>query len=51
MKYILKVAFVCLLILTFSCNKETIVDTPTQVGISKVAYYPSIQIIGPKFVA
>ena len=34
-----------------SCNKETIVDTPYQVGISKVAYYPSIQIIGPKFVA
>ncbi len=34
-----------------SCNKETIVDTPTQVGISKVAYYPSIQINGPKFVS
>jgi hypothetical protein len=39
------------LILIYSCNKETIVDTPTQVGISKVAYYPSIQIIGPKFVS
>jgi Domain of unknown function (DUF5011) len=50
MKYIFKIAFVCLMILTFSCNKETIVDTPTQVGISKVAYYPSIQINGPKFV-
>jgi hypothetical protein len=34
-----------------SCNKETIVDTPTQVGISKVAYYPSVIINGPKFVA
>jgi hypothetical protein len=34
-----------------SCNKETIVDTPEQVGISKVAYYPSIQINGPTFVA
>ncbi len=51
MKYIFKIAFVCLLILTFSCNKETIVDTPTQVGISKVAYYPSIQINGAKFVS
>lgn len=50
MKHIFKIAFVCLMILTFSCNKETIVDTPTQVGISKVAYYPSIQINGPKFV-
>lgn len=51
MKHIFKIALVCLMILTFSCNKETIVDTPTQVGISKVAYYPSIQINGPKFVA
>ena len=50
MKHIFKIAFVCLMILTLSCNKETIVDTPTQVGISKVAYYPSIQINGPKFV-
>jgi hypothetical protein len=43
--------FCFLLFLTYSCNKETIVDTPTQVGISKVAYYPSISIIGPKFIA
>jgi hypothetical protein len=42
--------FCFLLFLTYSCKKETIVDTPTQVGISKVAYYPSIQINGPKFV-
>ncbi len=43
--------FSFLLFLICSCNKETIVDTPTQVGISKVAYYPSITINGPKFVA
>jgi hypothetical protein len=50
MKKILRFAFYSFLVLAFSCNKETIVDTPTQVGISKVAYYPSITIIGPKFV-
>ncbi len=43
--------FSVLLFLIYSCNKETIVDTPTQVGISKVAYYPSISINGPKFIA
>ena len=51
MKYIFNIAFYCFLVLTYSCNKETIVDTPTQVGISKVAYYPSITINGAKFVA
>src|SRR5580765_2295573 len=51
MKKIFKLSFCCLLIVIFSCNKETIFDTPTQVGISTVAYYPSIQINGPKFVA
>jgi hypothetical protein len=51
MKYIFRIAFICLLVLTYSCNKETIVDTPTQVGISKVAYYPSIKINGDKFVS
>jgi hypothetical protein len=51
MKKIFRLTGFWLLILIFSCNKETIVDTPTQVGISTVAYYPSIQINGPKFVA
>ncbi|HEY4936221.1 MAG TPA: immunoglobulin-like domain-containing protein [Puia sp.] len=51
MKYIFRIAFNCLLVLTYSCHKETIVDTPNQVGISKVAYYPSITINGAKFVA
>jgi hypothetical protein len=51
MKKIIGFACFGLLIAIFSCNKETIVDTPYQVGISKVAYYPSIQINGPKFVA
>lgn len=49
MKNIFRIASICLLILSYSCKKETIVDTPTQVGISKVAYYPSIFINGPKF--
>jgi hypothetical protein len=51
MKNLLRIAFISLGVLVYSCNKETIVDTPEQVGISKVAYYPSIQINGPKFVA
>jgi hypothetical protein len=53
MKYIsfLLFPFSFLLFLIYSCNKVTIVDTPTQVGISKVAYYPSITINGPKFIA
>lgn len=51
MKNFFKLGCCCFLILILSCNKETIVDTPTQVGISTVAYYPSIQINGPKFVA
>ena len=51
MKYIIRVALIWILILTYSCNKETIVDTPYQIGISKVAYYPSIKIIGAKFVS
>ena len=50
MKNILKFTFCWLLIVICSCNKETIVDTPNQVGISKVAYYPSIKINGAKFV-
>lgn len=49
MKKIFRLACCWLFMLIYSCNKETIVDTPTQVGISKVAYYPSIQINGPKF--
>jgi hypothetical protein len=53
MKYtsFLLFTFSFFLFLIYSCNKETIVDTPTQVGISKVAYYPSITINGPKFIA
>jgi hypothetical protein len=51
MKNILKFAFCGLAVMVFSCNKTNIVDTPEQVGISKVAYYPSITINGPKFVS
>lgn len=51
MKKIFGFTCCCLVIAICSCNKETIVDTPEQVGISKVAYYPSIQINGPTFVA
>ncbi|HEY4966302.1 MAG TPA: immunoglobulin-like domain-containing protein [Puia sp.] len=51
MKKIFGFACCWLVVAICSCNKETIVDTPEQVGISKVAYYPSIQINGPTFVA
>jgi hypothetical protein len=51
MKKIFGLTCCWLVVAIYSCNKETIVDTPEQVGISKVAYYPSIQIIGPAFVA
>jgi hypothetical protein len=47
MKYIIRLAFIWILVLIFSCNKETIVDTPTQVGISKVTYYVVITLNGP----
>jgi hypothetical protein len=49
MKNILRIALCGLMVLFFSCNKTTIVDTPEQVGISTVAYYPSVTINGPKF--
>ncbi len=49
MKYIMRVVFTCLVVLIFSCNKETIVDTPTQVGISKVTYYVVLTLKGPAF--
>ncbi len=51
MKHILKLVFIWILFLIFSCNKKTIVDNSSQVGISKIAYYPSIKIKGEKFVA
>jgi hypothetical protein len=50
MKYIVRTVILCLTVITFSCKKDAIVDTPEQVGISKVAYYPSVQINGEKFV-
>jgi hypothetical protein len=51
MKYIIRSLFIGTLVLVISCNKMNIVDTPTQVGISKVAFYPSVAINGDKFVA
>jgi Domain of unknown function (DUF5011) len=51
MNYISRFRFLWLPVLLFSCNKFTIVDSTKQVGISKVAYYPSIHINGEKFVA
>ena len=49
MKYILKVIMVTVLFFLFSCNKETIVDTPEQVGISKVTYYVVLTLNGAAF--
>jgi Domain of unknown function (DUF5011) len=48
MKYIIKTAFLWTLVLLFSCNKFTVVDTPTQVGISKVTNYVVFTLNGPE---
>ena len=47
MKYIIRFAFSWVLVLMFSCNKTTIVDTPEQVGISTVTYYVVLTLKGP----
>ena len=47
MKYIIKGGFLWILVFLFSCNKMTIVDTPTQVGISTVTYYVVFTLKGP----
>ena len=36
---------------SMSCNKQTVVDTPTQVGISKIVFFPSVVINGARVVA
>lgn len=48
MKNILRFAWISLFFL-FSCNKSTIVDTPEQVGISKVTYYVVLTLKGAAF--
>jgi hypothetical protein len=47
MKHIIKTAVFGILLFLFSCNKETIVDTPTQVGISTVTHYVVLTLKGP----
>ncbi len=49
MKYIIRFAFIWILVLIFSCNKKTIVDTPTRVGISKITFYVVLTLKGPAF--
>ena len=49
MKFIIRLAFLWVLVFGISCNKETIVDTPEQVGISTVTYYVVITLNGPAF--
>jgi hypothetical protein len=48
MKYIIKGTFLWILFFLFSCNKFTVVDTPTQVGISTVTYYVVFTLNGPE---
>jgi len=48
MKYIIKGIFLWTLVLLFSCNKFTVVDTPNQVGISSVTYYVVFTLKGPE---
>jgi hypothetical protein len=49
MKHFLKLTLISALLFLFSCNKETIVDTPEQVGISKVTYYVVLTLNGAAF--
>lgn len=37
--------------LLFSCNKEKVIDTPTQVGISKVTFFPVLTLKGDNIIA
>ncbi len=48
MKYIFKGTFLWILVFLFSCNKFTVTDTPTHVGISSVTYYVVFTINGPE---
>ncbi|HLA58049.1 MAG TPA: DUF5011 domain-containing protein, partial [Puia sp.] len=48
MKYIIKGGFLWILFFLFSCNKFTVVDTPTQVGISSVTFYVVFTLNGPE---
>jgi hypothetical protein len=48
MKYLIRCTFLWMLIFLFSCNKYTIVDTPTQVGISTVTNYVVFTLNGPE---
>jgi hypothetical protein len=36
---------------SMSCNKQTVVDNATNVGISKIVYFPSVTIKGDRVVA
>jgi hypothetical protein len=47
MKYLIRVAFYSVLAFLFSCNKFTVVDTPTHVGISTVTNYVVFTLNGP----
>ena len=49
MKNIIRFILISILVVIYSCNKETIVDTPEQVGISKVTYYVVLTLKGPSF--
>jgi hypothetical protein len=48
MKYLKRCTFLWILVFLFSCNKFTVVDTPTQVGISTVTYYVVFTLNGPE---
>jgi Domain of unknown function (DUF5011) len=47
MKHIIRITFIWISVLIFSCKKQSIVDTPTQVGISKVTFYVVLTLKGP----
>src|ERR1700686_4924744 len=47
MKHIIRITFIWISVLIFSCKKQSIVDTPTHVGISKVTFYVVLTLKGP----
>jgi Domain of unknown function (DUF5011) len=47
MKYIIRFALLSVVVFMFSCKKDNIVDTPTQVGRSKVTFYVVLTLKGP----
>jgi hypothetical protein len=51
MKKIVQLLFLSLIIVLGACNKEEINNTDTQIGHSRVTFFPLISLKGAKFIA